>query len=431
MARPTIVYNASTGSDTAASGAGPATAVTGTNAEGVALDTTLTLNETVDFTGVADDAGSDALWCETNAGERHLFSIASFTGGAATCTAIVTNTAFDADFAAKSWAVGGKRQTLDSESTNNDWEDMLAGWTFEFEAGTYDVSEAIDNPVGGTITDGPVTFQAATGAAPVIRSHAAGHMWTFQIDVPMVYLLGLTLTTLHTLQLFGGGIRFSAAERGQGCVVRDCICEGGLGYGIYADGGCYWTAVDCIFRNMARQPFYWSGGYGGSLRRCRFQGSDNGFAGVNGASGAQGGPIFIECIFSGCDTYGAEVTATNATVQQFYNCTFYNNTLDGLRILGHSGSQPEKASVTVENCIFVSNGGYGINYTYSDNASLFIGPNAYYNNTSGQRNNIPAHSDDVTMTADPFSDAAGDDFSLNTAAGGGALIDTEGAGLTS
>jgi hypothetical protein len=153
---------------------------------------------------------------------------------------------------------------------------------------------------------------------------------------------------------------------------------------------------------------------------------------VNGASGAQGGPIFIECIFSGCDTYGAEVTASNATVHQFYNCTFYNNTLDGLRILGHSGSQPEKTSVTVENCIFVSNGGYGINYTYSDSASLFIGPNAYYNNTSGQRNNIAAHSDDIPLTADPFTDpGAGDDYSLNSDAGGGALIDTEGAGLTS
>lgn len=47
--------------------------------------------------------------------------------------------------------------------------------------------------------------------------------------------------------------------------------------------------------------------------------------------------------------------------------------------------------------------------------------NAMYNNTAGAINNAPTRAiGSITLTADPFVDAAGGDFNINNVAGGGA-----------
>ena len=132
---PVIQYNESTGSDTQASGAGPATAVFGTDADGTGAGTTITLNGTFDFTGAADDGESDAIRCATAAGDRHIFSIATFTGGVATCTAIETNETIDATFSAQAWGVGGLRETLQADTTNRDWFDSVHVGRFSLRMG--------------------------------------------------------------------------------------------------------------------------------------------------------------------------------------------------------------------------------------------------------------------------------------------------------
>jgi hypothetical protein len=48
--------------------------------------------------------------------------------------------------------------------------------------------------------------------------------------------------------------------------------------------------------------------------------------------------------------------------------------------------------------------------------------NAFKSNSSGPRLNLGAQTGDVDLTADPFTNAAGGDFSLNNTAGGGALL---------
>jgi hypothetical protein len=81
-----------------------------------------------------------------------------------------------------------------------------------------------------------------------------------------------------------------------------------------------------------------------------------------------------------------------------------------------------RGALVARNNIVMSNGGYGW-----DQVSVIVRPdfpwidyNAFYNNTSGARNNINASPNDVTLTADPFTNAAGADFTLNNTAGGGA-----------
>jgi hypothetical protein len=79
-----------------------------------------------------------------------------------------------------------------------------------------------------------------------------------------------------------------------------------------------------------------------------------------------------------------------------------------------------------ENNIFYGNGGYGVRLP----AGLTYVPinrnNAYGANTPAGRYNLGVGYGDVTLTADPFTDSATDDYSLNSTAGGGAACKNAG-----
>lgn len=107
--------------------------------------------------------------------------------------------------------------------------------------------------------------------------------------------------------------------------------------------------------------------------------------------------------------------------------TIANNGTDGVEMLGVNQSYFE-----VYNNIFYGNGGYAINYTHGSSTTtsrwspLRNGPNAYGANASGNFRTIGAGVNDVTLTADPFTNAAGGDYTLNSVSGGGAACQNAG-----
>lgn len=118
---------------------------------------------------------------------------------------------------------------------------------------------------------------------------------------------------------------------------------------------------------------------------------------------------------------------------QQVECVGYNNTVMGLRPWGtatrciaHGNGSHGFRNGAAENlfvdCLSVGNGGYGFYNGTAEAIALFRSGD--YNNTSGRKtgNNVYADLDDPGLTADPFVDAANGDFTLNNAAGGGALI---------
>lgn len=88
-------------------------------------------------------------------------------------------------------------------------------------------------------------------------------------------------------------------------------------------------------------------------------------------------------------------------------CTIANNTSHGI-----TGSS---LGVWLNNIIY-GNGGWGINGAPTGE----VGFNAYGSNTSGNVNGTNPSTGDVTLTANPFTNAGAGDYSLNTTAGGGA-----------
>lgn len=110
----------------------------------------------------------------------------------------------------------------------------------------------------------------------------------------------------------------------------------------------------------------------------------------------------------------------------FTNCVFYG--LEGSGIFASVASASD--NMVVENCIFATIARYGWESTstnYRTDATEGYARrsrgNAYYACALGNQDvNFPPGPDDITLTADPFVDAASGDFRLNEAVGGGALL---------
>ncbi len=115
---------------------------------------------------------------------------------------------------------------------------------------------------------------------------------------------------------------------------------------------------------------------------------------------------------------------------QCYANTIYGNGRNGILMTAAT----LMVNITLKNNLIVSNGGAGLTLSSSSiYADFNWDGNCYFNNTSGNRVNVDAlvaagagsqdpyvNVLDVTLTADPFTNAASNDFSLNTTAGGGA-----------
>ena len=114
---------------------------------------------------------------------------------------------------------------------------------------------------------------------------------------------------------------------------------------------------------------------------------------------------------------------SNRITSRFLGNTIANNGGDGIG--GGAGASNVNRLTVIQNNILYGNTDYGINF----NLATLIpcgGNNAFGANGSGPTNNWTADASDVTLSADPFTNAAGGDYSLNNNAGGGALC--KGAG---
>ena len=132
---------------------------------------------------------------------------------------------------------------------------------------------------------------------------------------------------------------------------------------------------------------------------------------------------FEDCIAKDCKRHGfsSEVT-TESYKMSFRNCIAYGNGSSGF----YFPTSATALNAHVQNCIAYNNGAYGIAVA-AGSAALndriargmwdynFVGANV-----SSNYQNQSAGANDVALSADPFTDAANDDFSLNNTAGGGA-----------
>lgn len=318
---------------------------------------------------------------------------------------------------------------------------------------TMKLGGAVDSPntIVGVRVAGNVAYVKATATYSITST------WTLSdagSDGAPFSLIGYTTTRGDngqvTVKWTGAGSGVIIDVSGALNILRNFIVDGN---GKTADRGLRLNAANCVAINCHGKDCNLSAldaiNTGTLLYRCTATttGSATSSGGINLTSGglahscisyanAKNGFItsnsvgyLINCIARGNTTNGLYCFGTGGF--WVFNSVSYGNTGDGLRLDG----TPEDQFLTIFNTIFASNTGYGINATAADYSVAANAPmhaarrwnNAFYNNTAGVRNQFSAGNNAITLTVDPFTNAAGNDFSLNDTTGGGASL--RGAGV--
>jgi hypothetical protein len=133
---------------------------------------------------------------------------------------------------------------------------------------------------------------------------------------------------------------------------------------------------------------------------CAFDG------GLNGISVTAGTAFITACIFD--DQASHAINNGTGSGVFIANCSIYSPAGDGVRIAAAANT------CAIINNIFESCGVYAINSTAAASAGLTIWNNAYRASGTADLNGVLESQQvgDVTETSTPFTNAAGDDFSL-------------------
>lgn len=400
MALPVITFNTSTGSDTAASGAGPATALSGANAA-LAASTTITLSvDSPDLSGVATD-GSAVIYVASSSGLK-WFKITAVDNTLKTVT--VANAATPTE-SGKAWAIGGKRATLNATTSRLLLStDIKPGWIVELEDTQSITSTALTCGISGDTTSGPIIVRGASGVDhPIVTSSADAELFTFS---------SINNWQFRNLQFKNSNATRSAAYgavlRGTGYVFRDVVfgdATNKLLSAILRGGGAPQVSlIDCEIKNCTgagvpvTSTSMWISAFG-----CYIH--DNTSYGIQFSNGG----TIENCIIcgNGNDGISQGVVPDTGAVRICGN-TVYNNTGDGLDT--SSGVWPD---MVVMNNSFSTNGNYGWRATSGHLANGCSDFNNYYGNTSGTILNATAGANDIAL--DPtFTNAGGADFSIGT-----------------
>ena len=380
-----IVFDATYGSDTQASGLGPATALYGSGAttDGTAVVTGITT------TGVT---AGDLLWVQTSSG-RQFSVIASVDSG--------TQVTCDDTFAVglgQTWAIGGKRATWDNIDSRNLFSSDGFGLTITTET---------DQSLTSELDISVKCLVAGAGAIRTVDQSADAANFG-ETTEENIYVSNLKFTNSNASSTSNSrGYRRNGDLFARNCIFGDATNQ--LYHGMeHINGRTNFFLDNCVIQHCI----------------------GSGYSPSHGISQAN----FINCVFHSNGQYGASL---NSDTVNFHNCVFANNTGSGIYYpLSNNGS------ARVNGCIFYKNGGSGIqgrfdgpltvidsvfyeNTSYGFNASVTPDKSYVFGNfqdSATTHNNFNIGSDVTTLTADIFTDGASDDYSLNSTAGGGAVL---------
>lgn len=412
-------------SDSAASGLGPATAVSGT---GGATDGTSTVDLSADTPDLSGVSSGDLLWIATTSG-RQFSIIASVDDGADTVTC---DDAFSTTEGSLNWGIGGVRATMLSNTDSRKLisSDIKAGWIVEMQDGhdeTINISGGVRLGAAGDTTDGPVVIRGVQGwttrpkitqqageDSPVMEPDTDGH--THFVDFEVVPENNIGQSPLGGQAPRCVWRRIKCVSNGtneyenaiyrmrDGTILTECEFEGMSGDGVVAEGsnrggfkitGCH--IYNCTGDGIALE---------GNTYGCLIEDNvirDNGGKGIT------------------IGTRNADAASTDIIKGN----VIHSNTSDGIEFQDLNNGL---GSAVIENNVITENGGYGINFSNVsatakalDAYGVQVRNNAYRNNTSGKHNpsGLNVH-DEVTLTADPYTDETNDDYTLNNNSGGGA-----------
>lgn len=425
MALPIILFNSSTGSDTAASGAGPSTALTGSSASTSGDGLTVTLDGSPDLSGVATDGSAVIFLNDTTAGARNFGKITAVDNGADTVT---VSDAFGVSLTGKSWAIGGKRLTLNSTTSRKLFEnnsnngDAMPGWIMEMESGFTDTITAnLRFRRAGNMVDGPIILRGTYGAAtkPILTANFNGTLFT---SGPGNYHQFWDFTVKNSNATKTSSLVFGSGSGGSNLYARRIKCADTTDYfGRFMSTSVVgWCAEECEVGYCSLSGAFTISGVAATIKHCYIH-----HLGSDAIVGATVHPELriIGNLFN--DIAGNCVQISGAGGNSITNIISQNTMYDvGDDAVDIQATASSFHGMIIENNIASSVTGYGLNFSGAsvDKYDLMAGAtiirnNVFHSCSSGSVN--PANVADIaegTMTTDPsFTNAAGGDFSIGPA----------------
>lgn len=333
---PTLTFNSSTGSDTTASGSG-GTAKNGT-AAATHSNQTVNITDAVDLSAFPKD-GSAVLWIQSPTSGRQFSRIINITGSSGAW--VVTTQDSYANTETKSWAIGGKRATLDNAGsrvvlTNADWR---SGWTVSLDdttAASLTSALAMATTAGiGDLVNGAVTLMGTTEG--IVLNQTANANTFSTVVAGYLKVKNLVFTNSNVTKTNAVALTVTAATD----LIFDRCCLGDPNNTNNLSKGIAHTGIvvlsmefnDCAGMNLTN--FFISS--------------------VNQVGHFYGDGLWI----NGCS--GAAIVLYGSSNITLWRCAITNGSSDGLQYQG-TASTSGAAVIDVQECAIDSNSGAGLNF---------------------------------------------------------------------
>lgn len=418
MAYPLIIFNASTGSDSQASGSPYSlTAVYGSAAAHTngSSTTTITLTNTPDLSALvtylagSQDDGAPLLWLNTASG-RQASKITAADNSAKTVT---VSTAFNIDSGSPvDYAIGGKRATFEGSSQIFS-DSETGGWIYETE--TDQTLTAALTVTPASVHNSPLTIRGDNETKRTIDQttlNANG------IYVPGAWNVGSIVQYEYlTFICSAAGTRTSGAAISSLNHIKHVIKNCTIGdptdkwfYGFYPTTYETLSMEDSIVQYCVSHGLETSRG-NTSIGRSVVK--NNGGQGIRHNNSS----VALEvknCVIANNASYGIFTNTAHEIVIR-------DNVIYGNSSHGVYQTSTGKATFVLDGNIITENGGYGAYVNAIEHGKY----NAFYFNTSGKiyrSSGLPDTAYNFELTADPFVDAANEDFNINDTTGGGAVL---------
>lgn len=453
MAFPVILVDSTNGSasDTAASGAGPTTAKTGTGASSTTT-TNIDITDTVDLSGVSTAGDAVIYFADTTAGHRRFARITNVTGGPSGSTWHITldsNSPVTASVGPVSWAIGGVRATVGSATSyllfdnNSAAGDAMPGWWVELQSGhTETISgNGVNQFVfrrSGDQTSGRLGIRTKAGAAVAPVLTFLGNTFCFVAGNSTTNYIGI----IGPMELKNSNATKTAS------------------WAVYDSGASTWQVSQVYARTAGSTGQFWKGiGVSGSLvKGCEIANTASNGIEIISASGI-GGEI-VGCKIHNCGGDGIAAPSVDARALFVHDNVIYANTGSGINLNNSSASLGVRwavwgntvngngsdgiriasatvalATLTIANNLLTNNTGQGLCFANASATDAYLAGtigtlsilnNNTYNNANAYKSNTGTYAYNACPWAsgDPglnpqYVDAANGNFTpTNTALGG-------------
>jgi len=284
----------------------------------------------------------------------------------------------------------------------------VSGMRCYIRSGTYTITTTTANVSGGRISlpasrmllvEGYQATRGDLGTPPEINAGTQTAFTIFttngQFNNGQQHVVNLRFNGNNRTGVSGLQTQNTYKDKVWKCVAVNCLSFG-FNSGNADHIECLATACGVGF----------TGSSAGTFTNCVAKSNTTGFVvAING--------VYTNCLAHSNTADGFNLSGNYSST--FINCTSHANNGDGFDFASYG------MNVCI-NCLATNNGGFGFNLPFADNMLLNC---AGRNNTAGNVDASPApfiNRGFVLLTADPYQNAAGEDFRLNDIVGGGAAI---------